>query len=223
MKQKIEQLVIVVVALAAAAVAPNLFPAAQAGYAPLSQLTVRFLIPSVAVVLFTLFYASLRGYRDLARQIRNGLIAGLLGTIGLEIVRHTGFLLGGMPGEMPKLMGVLMLNRFSEGPNAASNLAGWSYHFWNGAAFGLIYNLAFGRASYWTEIAYALAISAGFMLSPVVQSLGVGYFGVDFGWKFPATVILAHLAFGAVMGLYLNRFNADAQSLLSRLREIAGK
>lgn len=37
------------------------------------------------------------------------------------------------------------------------------------------------------------------MLSPVVQALSVGYFGVDFGWRFTASVSTAHVAFGAVL------------------------
>ena len=39
-------------------------------------------------------------------------------------------------------------------------------------------------------------------LSPVVQALGVGLFGKDFGWHFAATVLTAHAAFGiALAGL----------------------
>jgi len=32
-------------------------------------------------------------------------------------------------------MGVLLLDRFALGPSALSDIAGFSYHFWNGAAF----------------------------------------------------------------------------------------
>ena len=126
-------------------------------------------------------------HRDLTKQTLNGLTGGLIATVGLEVVRHIGFLLGGMPGEMPKLMGVLLVDRFALGPNAVSNLAGWGYHFWNGAAFGLIYSLLFGKGKVWLGTLYGVLIGIGLMVSPVVNSLGVGYFGVDFGWGFPAT------------------------------------
>ena len=44
--------------------------------------------------------------------------------------------------------------------------------------------------------------SVGFLVSPVVRALGVGLFGKDFGWRFAATVLTAHAAFGiALAGL----------------------
>ncbi|MCL5266567.1 MAG: hypothetical protein M1469_00495 [Bacteroidetes bacterium] len=138
MKLELKKIMLALLALLAAAIPPNLFVAAEAGYSTMSDLAVEFLIPSVvllAVVLATSWFAD---ERDLFRQIRTGILAGLIGTIGLEIVRETGFRLGGMPGELPELMGVLLLNRFADGPNLLSNIAGWSYHFWNGASFGII-------------------------------------------------------------------------------------
>jgi len=40
----------------------------------------------------------------------------------------------------------------------------------------------------------------GFMFSPVVSALGVGFLGLDFSKGFPITVTLAHAAFGTVLG-----------------------
>jgi hypothetical protein len=37
-------------------------------------------------------------------------------TVALEVVRITGFRIGALPGDLPRLMGVLILNRFAEGP-----------------------------------------------------------------------------------------------------------
>ena len=42
-------------------------------------------------------------------------------------------------------------------------------------------------------------------MSPVVQGLGVGLFGVNFGWHFAATVLTAHLAFGVAMASLIDR------------------
>lgn len=42
-------------------------------------------------------------------------------------------------------------------------------------------------------------------MSPVVQGLDVGLFGVNFGWHFAAYVLTAHLAFGAAMASLLSR------------------
>jgi len=125
-----------------------------------------------------------------------------------------------MPGDMPKLLGVLLLNRFALGPNALSNLAGWSYHFWNGAAFGIIYSILAGKGRIWMGIIYALLIATGFMMSPAVVAMGVGHFGINFGWGFPLTVILAHLAFGSLLGWVIYRLNEKDQSLFTRVKRV---
>ena len=65
-----------------------------------------------------------------------------------------------------------------------------------------------GRTSILRAIAYGVAVGVGFLGSPVVQSLGVGLFGRDFGWHFAATVLLAHVAFGATLGVLLERFES---------------
>ncbi len=113
-------------------------------------------------------------------QVWYGFLGGLLATVGLEIVRHVGFLLGGMPGEMPKLLGVLLLDRFALGPNWLSNIAGWGYHFWNGAAFGIVYTLLFGKPRLWGGIGFGVLIGIGFMISPATTALGIGIFGIQF-------------------------------------------
>lgn len=85
-----------------------------------------------------------------------------------------------MPGNLPELMGVPLLDRFAPGPSTAFTAAGFAYHFW--------------------AVPYGLAIGTGFLASPVVASLGVGPFGKDFGWHFAATVLTAHALYGVVLG-----------------------
>ncbi len=218
MKNKIKKIVVSILLLLIVGISPNLFVISQAGYANLSYLSVMFLIPSVVLFIIIYILNNFIGLKDLNRQIKNGLIGGLLATIGLEIIRETGFYLGGMPGDLPKLMGVFLLDRFALGPNILSNIAGWSYHFWNGAAFGIIYSILFGQGKIWLGILYGIFIGLGFMVSPVVIALGVGYFGANFGCGFPVTVILAHLAFGVLLGWYVFRNNSKSTSLFSVLR-----
>lgn len=219
MKKEVNKIVLSILALIAAGTSPNLFVAAQAGYASLSDLAVEYLIPSIVVIALIFIINNIMNLKGLNRQIRNGIIGGIVGTIGLEIVREIGFHLGGMPGDMPKLLGVLLLNRFALGPDTLSNIAGWSYHFWNGAAFGIIYSILFGKGQKWLGIVYGLLVGIGFMLSPAVVAMGVGHFGVDFGIGFPVTVILAHLAFGSLLGWLIFRLNDKGISLFSTLKE----
>jgi hypothetical protein len=193
------------IVLALAAVGPNIFPAAQAGYCDLATLATHALLPSIialAVIALTIRTREPKIWRAIAW----GAVAGAAATVPLEIVRLTGFHFGYMPGNLPRLMGVLLLNRFMLGPSMASDVAGWSYHFWNGASFGIIYALLFRTRRRWVGVLYGILIGIGFMLSPVVTSLGVGRFGLQFSYGFPVTVLLAHAAFGLALGWLAKRW-----------------
>lgn len=207
--------------LALAGISPNLFPAAQAGYAKLSTLAVQLLIPSVLLIFIITLIAHFLKFNDLRRQILIGILAGIAGTVGLEIIREVGFRMGWMPGDLPKLLGVLLLDRFALGPSFWSNVAGWSYHFWNGAAFGIIFSLLFGRIKIGWSILYGILIGIGFMVSPSTKSLGIGAFGLQFkdGYQFLTTVTLAHIAFGAILGWVLHKLNKTAPNILIRLKQ----
>lgn len=185
--------------LAAASVSPLIFPIAQSGRSSMDILAKFALLPSAAILLVIvgLLY---RAKDSLAKISAVGLAAGALATIALEAFRLPGFWLGFMPGNLPRLMGVLLLNQFAAGPSLRSDIVGWVYHFWNGATFGLIYVLVFGTCRRWVGLVFGILIGFGFMLSPVVSSLGVGFLGLDFSKGFPVTVTLAHAAFGGALG-----------------------
>lgn len=189
----------ILVLLASASVSPLIFPLAESGRSTMDVLAKFALLPSIALI------AVLWGWRHrsadlLASSIKVGVGAGAVATIALEAIRLPGFWLHFMPGNLPRLMGVLLLNQFATGPTLASDLAGWAYHFWNGAAFGLIYVLVFGTCRRWVGAIYGVLLGFGFMFSPVVSALGVGFLGLDFSKGFPVTVTLAHAAFGVVLG-----------------------
>jgi hypothetical protein len=189
------------VLLALASAAPNAFPLSQMGYGSLHELALRMIVPAAAGLLIAWILLAWLGPRSLAILLVRGALSGALATLALEAVRYPGFRLGFMPGNLPRLMGVLLLDRFALGPSTLSDLAGFAYHGWNGASFGIVFvMLAKGRSSWWA-VPYGLAVGVGFLASPVVQALGVGSFGRDFGWPFAATVLTAHLAFGAALAV----------------------
>ena len=220
-KDEFIQLILAAIVLGLAGLSPNLFAAAEAGIANLSQLALFFLIPSVVLIFVVIAMTRFLKYDLLKKQIWNGILAGLAGTVGLEIVREIGFRLGGMPGDMPKLLGVLILDRFAYGPNFWSNVAGWSYHFWNGAAFGIVFSLLVGQGKKWMGVVYGILVGIGFMASPVPRALGIGSFGLEFrgGYQFALTVTLAHIAFGAVAGWVIYRKNKGMPDILTRARQ----
>lgn len=201
------------VVLLLASVGPLIFPAAQAGYSTMPVLAARLLLPAIAglMVLSLLLW---KPHPSVSKAIALGGAAGMLATLPLEAVRLLGFRHGYMPGNLPRLMGVLLLNRFALGPSFASDIAGWAYHVWNGASFGILFVVVFGTQRRWLPATYGVAIGIGFMLSPVVASLGVGFFGLEFSRGFPVTVLVAHLAFGGSLGLLTRVFLGRQSSLL---------
>lgn len=210
--------VLLLVALAAASVGPLIFPAAQAGHGTMAQSATYFLLPAVAV-LIVISLLSWKSAPAVGRSIAWGGLAGAVATIGLEVVRITGFEMGYMPGNLPRLMGVLLLDRFALGPSLASDVAGWACHFWNGASFGIIYALLFGTDRRWVGVLYGVVLGVGFLVSPVVLSLGVGYFGLQFSKGFPITVLTAHGVFGLMLGTLAYRFlSAQPSVMMTELR-----
>ena len=216
---------ITIIVLFLAAISPNLFPYAETGAADLSSLALKYLVPSAALIFIIIGITWFLKYNNLKKQIINGIVAGLVATIALEIVREIGFRLGGMPGDLPKLMGVLILNRFADGPDTWSNIAGWAYHFWNGACFGIIFTLLFGSAKTAWGIVYGLVLGIVFMVSPVTRSLGIGAFGLQFndGYQFLITVTIAHFAYGALLGFLIHKMNKGLPNFIERIKEAFGK
>lgn len=185
--------------LLAASVAPLIFPIAESGRSSMDVLAKMALFPAAVLLLATLTLLYRSG-DSLAKTAAAGLAAGAVATVALEAIRMPGFWLGFMPGNLPRLMGVLLLDQFASGPSLESDLAGWAYHFWNGASFGLIYVLVFGTCRRWVGAIFGVLLGFGFMLSPVVSALGVGFLGLEFSKGFPLTVTAAHAAFGLALG-----------------------
>jgi hypothetical protein len=200
-----ERLILALLALLAAGIAPNVFPVAQAGFAKMSDLARWFLLPSIVLLAAVIALTFGLGHRVLGRRMIAGMVAGLIATFGLEAVRITSFHLGGMPGDLPRLLGVLLTDRFMLGPSRLSDLLGYAYHFWNGASFGLIFAVIFGRRPLWWTSIYGLVIGIGFLASPAVQAMGVGSFALQKPAMI-ATVVIAHIAFGLILGSLLWRW-----------------
>jgi hypothetical protein len=220
--KKIISLLMIAAILLIAGIAPNLFVIAQAGMASFHFLILDILLPSVVVLLIILAAGRFLGDKVIVSLTVNGILAGLIATIGLELFRETGFRLGTMPGDLPRLMGVVMLDQFASGPDVWSDLAGWAYHFWNGAAFGIIFSLVMGKPKIWHGAVYGFLIGLGFMVTPVVKSLGIGLFGLEFknGYQFAMTVSIAHIAFGLLLAASLSRWNKNYPSLINFIKAL---
>lgn len=109
-------LIIRLTLLLIAAAGPLAFPLSQLGYASLHRLAALLILPGALVLLVSWMIATSRGKYEVARIILWGGISGAVATFALEAVRYCGFRFGFMPGNLPRLMGVLLLDRFALGP-----------------------------------------------------------------------------------------------------------
>jgi len=196
-----------------AGVSPNLFPAAQAGIAKMSVLGLKVLLPAIVLLIAVLALAAARGQQELVHRALTGAAVGFVATLGLEAVRNVSFHLGGMPGDMPRLLGVLLTNRFMLGPSPWSDTLGYAYHFWNGVSFGLIFAVLVGRKPILWALVYAQLIGLGFLLSPAVKAMGIGFMGLKMP-AMPVTVVLAHLVFGLILGSLSRRWLGSSSNTL---------
>jgi hypothetical protein len=97
-------------------------------------------------------------------------------------------------------------------------VTGGLYHFWNGATMAAVYTLVIGRGRWYYGLVWGFIIHMGMMLAPWMIPM-VGPFGINYGQGYTIFVasLLAHLAYGAVLGILAHRFK-DKESLLNIVR-----
>src|SRR3974390_3035553 len=101
-----KSMVTILALLAAASVSPLIFPLAESGHSTMDVLAKFALLPAIGLI--AVIWGLLHRREDpLARHVAVGLASGAVATIALEAVRLPGFWLGFMPGNLPRLMGVL--------------------------------------------------------------------------------------------------------------------
>ena len=201
------ELVLTAAALLVAVIGPNvLVVALTPGMPEMPTLATFVLLPSLVLFPIVWLVAARSGQARLANRLWVGLWTGAASSGVLDAIRLTGFHLGWMPGNMPRMFGVLILDRMAVGPTLGSDVLGYLYHYWVGACFGLTYTLLAGRVRWWGGIVWGLIIEIGMMMTPpMVVAMDTGYFGVKFGPGLFGTSLVAHVAFGAALGLLAER------------------
>lgn len=205
------ELVLTAAALLAAAIGPNsLVIALTPGMPEMPMLAKYALLPSLVLFLFVWVTAAKSGHSRLVNRLWVGLWIGAASSGILDAIRLTGFHLGWMPGNMPRMFGVLILDQMALGPSLGSDVLGYLYHYWVGACFGLTYTLLAGRVRWWGGLVWGLIIEVGMMVTPpMVIAMDTGYFGVKFGPGLFGTSLVAHVAFGIALGLLAERYVRD--------------
>ena len=162
-------------------------------------------IPAILFLIWALVYTK-KKYRDLYRRIWVGLAAGAIATIGLDWIRQMGVINGWLPGDTPTMFGKMMTgsNTFSE-----YFWVGTFAHFFNGANFGLVLTLVFGRfatlkKTILVTYLWIAFIELGMMVGPPVGPI-TGLFGVRYMWpELFLLTLVAHIVYATILGILVH-------------------
>jgi len=206
------ELVLTALALVPVAIGPNVLVVALTPGMPGMPVLIRWvLIPSIILLVVIWGIARTRGYDRLTNRIWTGVWVGAAATAALDLFRLQSFLLGLLPGNLPRMFGVLILDTMATGPTPLSDLIGGLYHYWASACFGLTYALLVGRTRWWGGLIWGLIIEVGMMTTPpMVIAMDTGYFGLKSGHSLLNGVfigsLIPHISYGIALGLLLERY-----------------
>jgi hypothetical protein len=215
------ELILTALALAPAAIGPNILVVALTpGMPEMPLLTKWALLPSLVLLALVWVIAKSLGMTRLTNRIETGVWVGAATTAVLDVIRLTGFQMGLMPGNMPRMFGVLIFDQMAEGPSTLSDFVGAFYHFWVSACFGLTFALLVGKFRWWGGLIWGLIIELGMMTTPpMVIAMDTGYFGLKQGYGLLTVSLLAHIAYGIALGLLLERYVRHPGSIFKLLGE----
>jgi hypothetical protein len=219
------ELVLTALALIPAALGPNvLVVALTPGMSGMPILVRWALIPSAILLVLVWAIAHARGYDRLTNRIWTGLWVGAAATAALDFFRLQSFLLGWLPGNLPRMFGVLILDTMATGPTPLSDVVGGLYHYWVSACFGLTYALIMGRTRWCGGLIWGLIIEVGMMTTPpMVVAMDTGYFGIKAGHGLFNGVfigsLIPHISYGIALGLLLERYVRHQGAIVGLVRD----
>lgn len=214
----------------------NFFIAGSIGIIPFTDYRDKLLIPSVFAIAVIAVYSHYR-FKPLSNRLLTGLWAGAVATLALEAVRIPSYaILHWLPGDDMIMMPGAFLAALAPSPMAlmqmmqsgamagmpqsvimSAMIAGALYHFWNGATLGAIYTIFAGRAKWYYALVWAFVIHIGMMLAPWLIMM-FGPFGVNYngGYTIFTASLIAHMAYGLVLGILVSRFVRERGILVAR-------
>lgn len=220
-------LTIIVIVLCGASASLLLLP--PLGIIPYATFRDVAIIPSV-IIIFAIGIFSRSKFPRLTNRLFIGMAAGAIATLALEAIRIPGYMFAkwipmdsmiSLPGlfltekitALSEVKQVVMqswvpMNLYHAPLDAF--LAGGLWHFWNGATFGIIYALIIGNGKWWYGMIWAVIIEMTMMMAPYLIAMK-GPFGIEHldGYNIFAITLVAHLAFGAVLGILVQKWKKD--------------
>ncbi len=198
------------------------------------------IIPSV-IAIFTIGILSRSKFPRITNRLFKGMAAGAVASFALEAIRIPGYMLTKwLPMDsMISVPGLLLTEKISSlaevknvimQSGVAMNLyhapidvfmVGALWHFWNGATFGIIYALIIGKGRWWYGMIWAFIIEIVMMLAPYLIMMK-GPFGIEHmdGYNIFVITLIAHLAFGAVLGILVQKWKKGEISTSLTKKEV---
>lgn len=131
--------------------------------------------------------------------ITQGAIGGIVAAVAYDLYRLP-FVLNGAPlfKVFPRF-GQLILDETE--PSWLAHVLGWTYHFSNGAALGIMFLTLVPRPSpkvlFWGAVAWALVVECLLLVTPYAT-----FFGLPLNRQFIFLTATAHLVFGVALGAW---------------------
>jgi hypothetical protein len=174
------------------------------GVAPMHAVFWLVSMPTMAMLAVV---ASLRHVEpDLRARIRVGAVAGVLGTIGYDVVRIP-FAIAGQRVFAPiETYGILIAD--ASASSALTSTLGWLYHQSNGVTFGIAYAALAARRPWPWGVVWALFLETVAVLSPFAARYGLS------GHVVPIAIAYgAHVAYGWPVGRLARDLDATDAAL----------
>ena len=171
-----------------------------------------WVLPPATVLLIGIAYADRRADVNGPRLwIVQGAIGGIVAAIAYDLYRLP-FVLTGTPlFKVFGKFGEMLLG--GSGPAWLEQVVGWTYHFSNGAALGIMFLAMVLRPTprmlFWGAVAWALCVEGILLMTPYTS-----FFGLPLNGWFIFLTLSAHAIFGVTLGLWCRLRIAKPQNLV---------
>ena len=225
-------LTIMVIVLSGASASLLLLP--PLGIIPYASFRDVAIIPSV-VIIFAIGILSRSKFPRITSRLFKGMVAGTIASIALEAIRIPAYMFTKwIPMDsMISLPGLLLTEKITMLSEVKQTimqsgvpmnlyhapldafLVGGLWHFWNGATFGIIYALIIGKGKWWYGMIWATIIEMVMMIAPYLIIMK-GPFGMEHmdGYNIFVVTLIAHLAFGVILGVIVQKWKKDNVSII---------
>ena len=208
------------------------------GIIPYASFRDMAIIPSI-VIIFAIGIMSRSRFSRLTSRLFKGMAAGAIASIALEAIRIPGYMFAKwIPMDsMISLPGLLLTEKITALSEIKQTIiqsgvpmnlyhapldafiAGGLWHFWNGATFGIVYALFIGKGKWWYGMIWAVVIEMVMMVAPYLIMMK-GPFGIQHmdGYNIFVVTLIAHLTFGAILGIIVQKWKKDSISIMDLRR-----